>query len=293
MGALCATALFQSPLVTIQDVRCRPLLGSCGAEERASSHQVVLVRSGTFVMHAGRQQVLAEPLHALFFNRSEPFQVSHPLPGGDDCTVLAFSSPVLADALGAHDAGMRDRPDSPFVHRTVLADPPTLLACQTLRGRVRQGSGTLAVEESALAILAALLRRAYRSGAPEHAPHARVSAELRTRIEAARLLIAADPGAGPDLATLARAVSCSPYHLARGFAQVVGLSIHQYRVRLRLTLALERLSEGVRNLSRVALDLGFSSHGHFSTTFQRVFQLPPSAFRRGVSTRSLRSILPR
>lgn len=44
--------------------------------------------------------------------------------------------------------------------------------------------------------------------------------------------------------------------------------------------ALERLAEGADSLSRLALDLGFSSHSHFTTLFHRVFGVPPSVLKR-------------
>lgn len=287
--AIRSSLLFQSPLATVQDVRCRPSLLACSAEEYASSHQVVFVRSGLFVKHSGRHQVLAEPVQALFFNRAEAFRVSHPVGVGDDCTVLSFCSDVLSDAIALHDPEVRDRPETPFTHRVGSASPKTLLAYQVLRRCVREGSECLAIEEAALTILAAVLRQAYvPAGAAERSRGMQARASQQALVEAVRLLLASNPGAGTSLKTLSSAVSCSPYHLARAFRHEVGLSIHQYQIRLRLALALELLSNGVRNISRLALELGFASHSHFTTTFHKVFKLPPSAFRGCCSARALR-----
>src|SRR5207237_7834628 len=112
----------------IRDFRCRRPISTRGAEEYASSHHVVLVRSGVFVKHGVSGEVLAEPLHALFFNRAEAFQVSHPVADGDDCTVLSFPSDVLCEAIAVHDPAARDRPEAPFAHGMTLAGPRTLLA---------------------------------------------------------------------------------------------------------------------------------------------------------------------
>jgi AraC family transcriptional regulator len=49
---------------------------------------------------------------------------------------------------------------------------------------------------------------------------------------------------------------------------------------VRLLLALERLEDGERDLSRLALDLGYSSHSHFTAAFRRSFGTPPSAARK-------------
>jgi AraC-like DNA-binding protein len=60
-------------------------------------------------------------------------------------------------------------------------------------------------------------------------------------------------------------------------------------LRLRLALALERLAGDATDateattLSRLALDLGFASHSHFTFTFRRVLGASPSDFRRAAS----------
>ena len=67
-----------------------------------------------FVKHVGRRQTVADPNHVLFFNAGEPYRVSHPVPGGDDCTCFVFSDEALAEVLGRYDPAVRDRPERPF-----------------------------------------------------------------------------------------------------------------------------------------------------------------------------------
>jgi AraC-like DNA-binding protein len=57
-------------------------------------------------------------------------------------------------------------------------------------------------------------------------------------------------------------------------------SLHAYRTELRLRHALERLLERREHITQIALDLGFSSHSHFTAAFRRAFGLTPSAFIR-------------
>jgi AraC-like DNA-binding protein len=61
------------------------------------------------------------------------------------------------------------------------------------------------------------------------------------------------------------------------------VSIHRYANRLRLREGVERIVEGEEDLSHLALDLGFSSHSHFSDVFRREFSLTPREFRRAGS----------
>jgi AraC-like DNA-binding protein len=69
------------------------------------------------------------------------------------------------------------------------------------------------------------------------------------------------------------------FHLARIFKSRTGFSLHAYRNQLRLRSALERLREPNVDLTGIALDLGFSSHSHFTETFRRAFGKTPSAVR--------------
>jgi AraC-like DNA-binding protein len=97
--------------------------------------------------------------------------------------------------------------------------------------------------------------------------------------EHAKLVLAARYRAPLSLDDVARAVHCSPYHLCRVFRRHTGTSIHQYLTRLRLRAALDRLMDAGPDLTRLALDAGFSSHSHFTTAFTREFGAPPSTVR--------------
>jgi AraC-like DNA-binding protein len=89
------------------------------------------------------------------------------------------------------------------------------------------------------------------------------------------------------LIDISRQVYCSPYHLARLFREQIGVSLRQHQLRLRLALALERLLEERISLTELALDLGFSSHSHFTAAFRRAFALAPDVFRQTATKRRL------
>ena len=56
------------------------------------------------------------------------------------------------------------------------------------------------------------------------------------------------------------------------------MTVTDYRQSLRLRMALERL-RGNEDLTTIALDLGYSSHSHFTMAFRREYGLTPSAYR--------------
>jgi AraC-like DNA-binding protein len=99
----------------------------------------------------------------------------------------------------------------------------------------------------------------------------------------AQELMAADPSAPHRIIDLAAVFGISPFHLAHVFRARVGVSVHQYLLRVRLDAALERLRRGEASLSRLAADLGFSSHSHFTAVFRKHFGIAPAEWRATVA----------
>jgi AraC-like DNA-binding protein len=86
------------------------------------------------------------------------------------------------------------------------------------------------------------------------------------------------------LADIAQAASASPFHLARSFKRATGLSLHQTQMALRIAAAVTRIEQGERNFTTLALDMGFSSHAHFTSVFRRALGRTPSAYRNASAT---------
>jgi AraC-like DNA-binding protein len=93
------------------------------------------------------------------------------------------------------------------------------------------------------------------------------------------LLAGEDP---PTIADLAREVGISPFHFIRQFEAVFGATPHQYRIQARLDRARELLATGRYTVTRVCMEVGFSSLGSFSTLFTRRMGETPSAYRERV-----------
>lgn len=106
------------------------------------------------------------------------------------------------------------------------------------------------------------------------------------KVERAREYLASDPSSDASLLEIARAVAVSPFHLARCFKRDNGIGLHGYRTRLRMGLALASLGDGADDLTRLALDLGFSSHSHFTAAFRAHFGVAPSRARVLLASRA-------
>jgi AraC-like DNA-binding protein len=81
------------------------------------------------------------------------------------------------------------------------------------------------------------------------------------------------------VADLAAQVGLSPSRLIRVFAAVFGTTPHQLRTQARLDRARQLLAHG-ENVTRVCMDVGFSSLGSFSALFTRWTGTPPSRYRK-------------
>ena len=81
------------------------------------------------------------------------------------------------------------------------------------------------------------------------------------------------------IAELAREVGISPFHFIRQFEALFGTTPHQYRIQARLGRARALLATGRYSVTRVCMEVGFSSLGSFSTLFTRRMGESPSEYR--------------
>ncbi|HEX7254104.1 MAG TPA: AraC family transcriptional regulator, partial [Thermoanaerobaculia bacterium] len=96
------------------------------------------------------------------------------------------------------------------------------------------------------------------------------------------------------LSEIAANLGVSVFRLCRAFRRATGSTLHGFRNRLRLAASLERIGRASFDLTDVALDLGYSSHSHFTAAFRREFGITPSEFRRrGLPPRSAAEERPR
>ena len=290
--------LFQSDTLRIEDYRCRGQQADHEDEECAERHEIVLPRAGTFVRRDASGSIVADVNQILFFHAEQPYQISHPVTGGDRSTVFVLSHRALMDLIRAFDPSVDDRQDRPFPAGYMLVRTQQRLVQYQLLETVEgiTSLDPLAVEEDVLGLLGDIIRDVFLARGKLtrqiHPTTARAHADLTHHT---RLIVNAHFRESCTLDMLARAVHTSPYHLSRVFRRETGLSIHRYRQRVRLFHALERLaaySDGY--LTDLALDLGFSSHSHFSTAFRQEFGLTPSQFRQQMTAtcvREMRKIL--
>jgi AraC family transcriptional regulator len=273
--------LLETPGVSVVDFRCRAHVEPPGPEEPNPSHGIVLVRKGLFRRMQGRETLVADANHVLFFNAGEPYRYSHPLPGGDDCTILAVDGPRALELVAQYAPRDAERPETPFRIGHGLSSPRAVRLQYELLGLVRRGAPALALEDVVAELADEAVGAAYRTRGGDVRAEGQYTPARRRRelVEAAKLAVNERLESLPSLGELARALGCSPFHLSRTFHRTAGLSLRRYVVRLRARLAAERLTGEAHDLTALALELGYADHSHFTNAFREECGLPPSRFR--------------
>jgi AraC-like DNA-binding protein len=272
--------VFRSPLVRIGRWRCpaeHPIFGDSGPTPDAL---FVFPREGVWIKHADGKPFVADANTVTYYNKGQSYTRQKLSLRGDQCEWFAVAPGAIAETLSAHEPAAIDRPDLPFRFSHGPSDPGSYLRQRLVFEHVSREPrpDRLFVEEAVLSVLGDVTRLAYErhDAAPRCRPRRRRDVDL---VEAARDVIARRFRDNLSLSEIARDVQSSVFHLARVFKTRTGLPLHAYRNQLRLRAALEKLAERGADLIDIALDLGFSSHSHFTETFRRSYGKTPSATR--------------
>jgi len=263
--------LLHSPSISVRDIYCAGTCKGHSAEEHATATELVFPYRGTYVRHVGQDQSVAEANQVLLFNRGQGYRVSHPVEGGDASLSLFLSPSLLAELSPV--SLLVDRTEPTFHAQRLRVDTRSQSLLATLRHRLRQGvAASMEAETLALALVQHTL-------GPRTAHTAGGSAGRQRLVDRAKLAVASDLGRRWTLAEVAAEVRCSPVYLTQVFQQVEGIPLYRYQLRLRLARALDLLEE-YDDLTQLSLDLGFSSHSHFSAAFRETYGKSPSAFKQ-------------
>ena len=266
--------------VGIGTFKCRPDHPLFRDSGPSSTYCFVFPRTPVWIQHADQRPFVADPRTVTYYNAGQVYSRRKLSADGDLGDWFAMDPGLAAEivAEAAPRAGSAGARVFPFSHGP--CDNETYLLQRRVTEHLRAGGNAdlLWVEETAIELLARLV--------PMAAGRAAVTAPaltLRHRrlVDDAKALLALWARQPVRLSLLAGRLSCSVFHLCRTFKQVEGTTIHGYQQDLRLRMALAEVPE-TDSLTDVALDLGFSSHSHFTAAFRRRFGLTPSAYAASI-----------
>ena len=241
--------------------------GDCPAPRGHSpEYQLVFPYAGAFEWHVGAKTVFLDVTRVLFVGAGEDYADRHVAGGGHHSTIVTPRLSLLQELCG-HAVPARH----PAFQRVAQPTTPRMnMRNHRLLRLEASGNDPLASDELMIALLgdalgpAQQVARALPLGVVDRAKqflHARVCEPI-------------------SLNEIAHAVEVSGAYLTEAFTRSEGMPLCRYRMRLRLNRALVDLPR-CDDITDLALDLGFSSHAHFSNAFKSLFGVSPSAYRAG------------
>lgn len=283
-------ALFVTSLVAVGRWRCpsdHPVFADSGP---ARGHLFVFPRSSVWIQHEGGARFVADPATVTFYNHGQRYRRFALSPAGDRGEWFAVAPGVLVELLGRRDPAAGDRGDHLFTFTHGPSDRRSYLAQRAVYEHVcrEEAPDPLFVEETMLAVLD---RVSALAGGGMRRRGARPPGPALDLVERTREILAVRFAERASLHDLARAVECSPFHLARVFRQSTGTSLHRHRTDLRLRAALERLGDPRSDLLELALSVGYASHSHFSEVFRAAFGTTPSTVRERLTCGRARDLV--
>lgn len=268
--------LLDTGTVRVRDVACSGQCRHRSEEECTSATHLVFPYRGVFVRHVGRNDAVAEANQLLFFNEAEAYRISHPVDGGDACLDLVVEEAQLLELVPKEQ--LRSGATPAFRRQRRRIDPRAQALVALLRHSLsRNIAETLEAETLALTLV--------RRSLGERTSHVAGPSPGRQKlVDRAKLVLSSDLSRRWTLAEIAAEVGVSPVYLTQMFQQVEAMPLYRYHLRLRLARALDLLGR-YDNLTTLGMDLGFSSHSHFSSAFRLVYGRTPAEFQRSIKPR--------
>jgi AraC-like DNA-binding protein len=261
-----ATTLLTRPSISVSDFRCSAVPGDMPFVEQHRCHSVSYVRKGSFGCRSRGRSFELVAGSVLVGHPGDEYVCSHDHVCGDECLSF-FLSPELVQAIG-------DRSET---WRIGCAPPlPELMVLGELAQAAADGHSDIGLDEIGQWFAGRFVEMV--SGRPGK-PVSATPRDRRRAVEAA-LWIDAHSHRQIDLEDAAAEADISPFHFLRLFANVLGVTPHQYLVRSRLRHAARRLADEDRSITDIAYDVGFGDLSNFVRTFHRAAGVSPLRFRQ-------------
>ena len=276
--AECDHIVFDSDLVRIGAFRCDPSHPSFSDSGPARNYCFVFPRTAVEIQHEHQHAFVANPNVVTFYNRGQAYLRGAISSSGDQCDWFGVHANVVRDAVRAFEPSVDERPERPFRFARAFTDASTYLLQRRLFERVmgNRAIDSLGVEEQVVLLLDRVVRCVYEGCRPELL---RVNRAAIHQVE----LILSSGCEGIRLSDLAAEVEMSVFHLCRTFRAATGRTLHKYRNQFRVRSSLDAVCAGGARLVETALESGFSSHSHFTSSFRKEFGHTPSAARVWIS----------
>lgn len=274
-------SVFRTSLFLIYRWQCKR---DCPCERAHRWHVLSLPRGGASVQRVRGRERLLDPGHASLHEPGASYVSTHPYGTGDH----GWNVALQPEALDLEEGGRSRDPLSWMAPMPVRALTHWRLHLERWRRRIEEEPAVL--EEATLELIHAVIHRMEAAGTGPGPRRGDTEADHERVFERAKAEIYHRFREPIHLNDLARAACASPFHLCRVFKRASGVPVHRYINRLRLLDALEAIVEHDVSLTELALELGFSSHSHFTHTFRRELGITPSDLRRRATGKEMAAV---
>ncbi|HKB69332.1 MAG TPA: AraC family transcriptional regulator [Thermoanaerobaculia bacterium] len=274
--------LFATELFRIGRWRCVVGPSESTAIQAQRWPMISFTHAGAFVVHSGGRSAVIDPTCTLLINPGAPYRMSRHFGERSHGAYVLVRPDVFADVARTASEARAEG----FAGIEGPSSTRSYLLQRSLLDRIRSvpGPDALEVDEMAMALVEAAFR-------PRGRADSEVTPRQRARIDRARALILENLSAPLKLDDVARGIALSPFHLCRLFRRSTGRTLHRYRTALRLRIALERIADPGIDLAALSLELGYSSHSHFTAAFRKEFGVSPSKIRGRGNAERLRALI--
>ena len=256
------TGVHRSRLAAVDEISCPFPIDEPRAVGYTNRFHWILPISGSFQLEVGSRSYFAGPNHVVAMAPGCEYRIAHPVEG--DRSFVLFPRAAMAELVKCSG-----RIDDDVDVRTAPAR--LSMAASLLISEARNGADPLTLDELTVEWCSALVGSLGVDG-PSATPGRGAT------LSAAKEYLHAHWRDPVSLSDVAAAVGVTPVYLTQLFKRSAGMALHQYLLALRLNHALAELPDA-QDLTALALDLGFSSHSHFTSLFRIRFGVTPSLFR--------------
>ena len=258
--------LVEGESLAVYAFRCGAGPGDRPFAEVHERHSLSYVKRGSFGCRTEGREYELVPGAVMVGRPGREYVATHAHHGsGDECLSVKLSA-SLADSFSRSGSAWAAARVPPL---------PELMVLGELVQAAADGRASVGVDEAAVLLVARFAKAG--SGQSDH-PQA--SSRERRRAVAAALWLEENAATRLGLEDAARHAGLSPYHFLRLFSRVVGVTPHQYLLRVRLRRAAKLLAEETLPVTEVAYDCGFADLSNFVRTFGRAAGVSPKRFRR-------------
>lgn len=270
--------LYQSDFYRILDFKCKCMDCSTSKPEYSESFSISFVRKGNFLFNTFRNSHDSYTGCVLVTKPGYERTVTHAHAIPDQCTIFDFTNSFYNEIIASysslkflfnndiHSSLVKTNPEAEVLHKNVLSNI------------WRKETEKLRMDSIVLEIIENIFSNVDHYQEDVHLPQNLKKYHLTT-IEDAKDYMLKNYQNDISLLQLARHCHVSPFHFSRIFKKITSYSPYQFLTTVRLKNSELLIKETTGSIIDIALQSGFNSIEHFTTSFSKKFGTSPAAYR--------------